>query len=135
MITFRHGLPDETWPAPDPEDPLSLIDQVLRFHVESLFISMFQVELGMAYGCNLTQKQILQYIHFNSIVGKRGTSVRSVFVNILNQFRILAHFGTLRLLQLWGNQGQRKINFCVQILGLSLFPKDAKALHRNASKS
>ena len=29
VITFRHGLPDETWPAPDPEDPLSLIDQVL----------------------------------------------------------------------------------------------------------
>ena len=52
--------------------------------VESLLISMFQVELGMAYGCNLTQTQILQYIHFNSIVGKRGNSVRSVVANIMN---------------------------------------------------
>ena len=28
VITFIHGLPDETWPAPVPEDPLSVIDQV-----------------------------------------------------------------------------------------------------------
>ena len=28
VITFLHGLPDETWPAPDPENPLSVIDQV-----------------------------------------------------------------------------------------------------------
>ena len=28
VITFLHGLPDDTWPAPDPEDPLSVIDQV-----------------------------------------------------------------------------------------------------------
>ena len=29
VITFLHGLPDETWPAPVPDDPLSVIDQVL----------------------------------------------------------------------------------------------------------
>ena len=28
VITFLHGLPDETWPSPDPDDTLSLIDQV-----------------------------------------------------------------------------------------------------------
>ena len=28
VITFLHGLPDETWPAPVHEDPLSVIDQV-----------------------------------------------------------------------------------------------------------
>ena len=28
VITFLHGLPDETWPAPAHEDPLSVIDQV-----------------------------------------------------------------------------------------------------------
>ena len=28
VITFLHGLPDETWPAPQHEDPLSVIDQV-----------------------------------------------------------------------------------------------------------
>ena len=30
VITFLHGLPDETWPAPEHEDPLSVIDQVLN---------------------------------------------------------------------------------------------------------
>ena len=29
VITFLHGLPDETWPESAPEDPLSLIDQVI----------------------------------------------------------------------------------------------------------
>ena len=32
VITFLHGLPDETWPAPVPEDPLSVIDQVPALH-------------------------------------------------------------------------------------------------------
>ena len=33
VITFLHGLPDETWPAPAHEDPLSVIDQVqLQFN-------------------------------------------------------------------------------------------------------
>ena len=32
VITFLHGLPDETWPSPQPEDPLSVIDQV-PFHL------------------------------------------------------------------------------------------------------
>ena len=31
LVTHRHGLPDETWHEPDPEDPLSLIDQVKEF--------------------------------------------------------------------------------------------------------
>ena len=31
LVTHRHGLPDETWHEPDPEDPLSLIDQVKDF--------------------------------------------------------------------------------------------------------
>ena len=29
VITFLHGLPDETWPSPEPGDPLSVIDQVI----------------------------------------------------------------------------------------------------------
>ena len=29
VITFLHGLPDETWPESAPEDPLSVIDQVM----------------------------------------------------------------------------------------------------------
>ena len=28
LLTYRHGLPDETWHEPNPVDPLSLIDQV-----------------------------------------------------------------------------------------------------------
>ena len=28
VITFLHGQPDYTWPEPQPDDPLSLIDQV-----------------------------------------------------------------------------------------------------------
>ena len=30
VITFLHGQPDETWPEPQPDDPLSVIDQVLH---------------------------------------------------------------------------------------------------------
>ena len=30
VITFDHGQPDETWPEPQPDDPLSVIDQVLH---------------------------------------------------------------------------------------------------------
>ena len=29
VISYVHGLPDETWPEGDPDDPLSLVDQVL----------------------------------------------------------------------------------------------------------
>ena len=28
VLSFIHGLPDETWPEPDPSDPLSVVDQV-----------------------------------------------------------------------------------------------------------
>ena len=28
VLTYIHGLPDNTWKEPDPEDPLSLVDQV-----------------------------------------------------------------------------------------------------------
>ena len=28
VIAFRHPLPDESWPEPEHEDPLSLVDQV-----------------------------------------------------------------------------------------------------------
>ena len=31
LLTYRHGLPDETWHEPNPVDPLSLIDQVKEF--------------------------------------------------------------------------------------------------------
>jgi len=50
VLTYLHGLPDQTWPEPEPEDPLSAIDQV---------------ELAMAYNCSVSQEKLLQYIHFN----------------------------------------------------------------------
>ena len=28
VINYRYGLPDESWPEPDPHDPYSLIDKV-----------------------------------------------------------------------------------------------------------
>ena len=28
VLTYLHGLPDQTWPEPEPQDPLSVIDQV-----------------------------------------------------------------------------------------------------------
>ena len=28
VLGYLHGLPDQTWHEPNPEDPLSLIDQV-----------------------------------------------------------------------------------------------------------
>jgi len=49
-LTYLHGLPDETWPEPHYDDPLSIIDQV---------------ELAMAYKCEVSQEKLLQYIHFN----------------------------------------------------------------------
>jgi len=50
VINYRYGLPDETWPQPDPNDPLSLIDKV---------------ELSLTYECEVSTAQILQYIHHN----------------------------------------------------------------------
>ena len=29
VLTYLHGLPDQSWPEPDNQDPLSVIDQVL----------------------------------------------------------------------------------------------------------
>ena len=28
VLSFTHGLPDQSWPDPDPSDPLSVVDQV-----------------------------------------------------------------------------------------------------------
>merc|ERR1719458_2301716 len=51
VFTFIHNLPDDqTWPEPDPEDPLSIVDEV---------------ELSLAYQCNVSQESLLKYIHFN----------------------------------------------------------------------
>jgi len=50
VINYRYGLPDESWPEPDPHDPYSLIDKV---------------ELSLTYGCEVSTAQILQYIHHN----------------------------------------------------------------------
>merc|ERR1719460_2945275 len=52
VLTYRHGLPDETWHEPNPVDPLSLIDQV---------------ELALAYNCadSLTKKNLVDYAHRN----------------------------------------------------------------------
>ena len=27
VLTYLHGLPDQSWPEPEPKDPLSAIDQ------------------------------------------------------------------------------------------------------------
>ena len=29
VISYLHGLPDDTWQEPNPDEPLSLVDQVL----------------------------------------------------------------------------------------------------------
>jgi len=52
VIEFVHGMPDVTWNEPDPNDPLSLVDQV---------------ELALAYGCSdsVSHETMLQYIHYN----------------------------------------------------------------------
>merc|ERR1719458_226381 len=51
VFTFIRDLPDDqTWPEPDPEDPLSIVDEV---------------ELSLAYQCNVSQESLLKYIHFN----------------------------------------------------------------------
>jgi len=52
VLNYRYGLPDETWPEPNPDDPLSPIDKV---------------ELSLTYGCedHLGTGQILEYIHHN----------------------------------------------------------------------
>ena len=32
MISYLHGLPDETWQEPNPEDPLSVVDRVFDMY-------------------------------------------------------------------------------------------------------
>ena len=34
-LTYLHGLPDETWPEPHHDDPLSIIDQVKKWLIVS----------------------------------------------------------------------------------------------------
>ena len=34
VFSFIHGMPDESWPEPDPSDPLSVVDQVFRLTLE-----------------------------------------------------------------------------------------------------
>ena len=37
VLTYLDGLPDNTWPEPDPKDPLSLVDKVTQcVHTKSL---------------------------------------------------------------------------------------------------
>ena len=31
VLSYTHGLPDESWKEPSPEDPMSVVDQVRRF--------------------------------------------------------------------------------------------------------
>ena len=42
-------------------------DRTRWYSVDSLLLSFLQVELAMAYECQLTQRQILQYIHYNRL--------------------------------------------------------------------
>ena len=67
-LTYRHGLPGETWPEPQHNDPLSVIDQVLLFCVlllglrhakENDLYHFLQVELAMAYNCKVSQALFL----------------------------------------------------------------------------
>ena len=36
VFSFIHNLPDETWPEPDPSDPLSVVDQVSCLTLEKI---------------------------------------------------------------------------------------------------
>ena len=61
VLTYLHGLPDQSWPEPDEEDSLSVIDQV-KFAILSAtkIVLNFQVELAMAYGCRVSYESELQ---------------------------------------------------------------------------
>ena len=76
MLTYRHGLPDETWHEPNPVDPLSLIDQVkdcvtyerdTKICDKEYAVQYSQVELALAYNCadSLTKKNLVDYVHRN----------------------------------------------------------------------
>ena len=69
VLTYIHGLPDDTWKEPDPEDPLSLVDQVSFCFGKTFYLSEFgkKVELALAYQCEekIGVKRLLQYIHYN----------------------------------------------------------------------
>ena len=61
VLTYLHGLPDQSWPEPDEEDPLSMIDQVKVAILSAAKILLnFQVELAMAYGCKVSVKSEFQ---------------------------------------------------------------------------
>ena len=87
VISFIHGLPDETWPESDPSDPLSVVDQVtnlIRVCEKKLNFDCFrlisknlnqnvlceiliQMELTLAYGCpeSVDRESLVEYIHHN----------------------------------------------------------------------
>ena len=61
VLTYLHGLPDQSWPEPDEEDPLSMIDQVKVAILSAAKIHLnFQVELAMAYGCKVSYESEFQ---------------------------------------------------------------------------
>ena len=80
VISYLHGLPDNTWQEPNPDEPLSLVDQVLwtsssdavktlEIPNKSLlsFEILKQVELALAYKCTdkIGNERLVQYIHYN----------------------------------------------------------------------
>ena len=73
-----HYVPsDFFWNEPNPEDPISLVDQVTentKFEEKKLTLSYFQVELTLAYSCvnSLTKKNLIDYLHRN----RRANSMR-----------------------------------------------------------
>ena len=42
VLTYRDGLPGDTWKEPDPSDPMSVIDQVHMFNYRKELVKLAQ---------------------------------------------------------------------------------------------
>ena len=61
-------------------------------------ISFLQVELAMAYGCDVSQKQLLHYIHFNRhhntmLINKLATEIETLKVHQNTPVAVSSHLG------------------------------------------
>ena len=52
VLSFLHELPDQTWPEPAPEDPLSLVDEVRKDIIYLvLFLCRWSLQWRMGVSC------------------------------------------------------------------------------------
>ena len=95
VFKFRYGLPGEDWREPEPNDPLSVVDQVGTKLVKLVPTLSTQVELALAYGCaeSLSTELLIDYVHSNRMnnalrLGTLGSKIISIQFKTNNKWSI-----------------------------------------------